>query len=190
MSSKLDDEVLQQRAEELARPRQEAGALRVGTHLVLPAGQERLAVRLVFVERVIPLGRSWARLPGVPSHLVGIVNVRGRLLPLTDLLPLLGLAPQQAGRGTYCVVVNVEASNVCVPRTALLCQGRPWEIDVDPGSLADPPETVPVSARRFILGVAPGLVTVLELERVLADRAILATPSGGEQTSRGGNRRC
>ncbi len=171
-------EVLRRRAEELARPPSAVGRLEGGTHLVLPAGSERLAVPLEMVERVVALERDWTRLPSAPPHLPGVVNIRGRLMPLTDLLPFLGLPSQEPGEAAHGVVVTASGPEVLVPRAVLLCGARPREITVKSSALAGPPETLPEPARPFVVGVAPGLVTVLDLAGLLADPRILARPRG------------
>lgn len=48
---------------------------------------------LTEMRRSVPL----RQLPSAPAHLVGIINLRGELLPVVDLSPILGL-PQQEWR--------------------------------------------------------------------------------------------
>lgn len=181
MSGTDEREILRRRAQALARPAQQVGVLETGTHLVLPAGSERLAVPLTHVERVLPLGQGWSRLPGAPPHIAGLVTVRGRLLPLTDPLPLLGIQGQEPGPGSHGVVVAAAGGAALVPRTVLLCGGRPWETTLPTEELEEPPDTVPQDVRPFLAGVAPGLVTVVDLERLLEDPRILAGPDGGRR---------
>jgi len=167
--------ILKRRAEELALPVATVH-LRSGTHLAFPAGPERLAVALAHAVAVLPVGEGWARLPGAPAWIAGVLNVRGRLLPLTDLLPLLGLPAQEVTGRSHVAVVEAEDPQVLVPRTALLCSDRPAEIEITPEELGPPPETVPQAFRRFVAGVTPELITVLDVPRLLSDPLVLAGP--------------
>jgi len=45
------------------------------------------------------------RLPWAPSHLCGIVNQRGELLPAIDLCPILGLPPQETPKVAPALLV-------------------------------------------------------------------------------------
>ena len=51
-----------------------------------------------------------ARLPGAPALIEGVVDLRGRLLPLLDLGRLLGQAPTPRGPGVRIAVVEAEGA--------------------------------------------------------------------------------
>jgi purine-binding chemotaxis protein CheW len=56
-------------------------------------GEEHYGIELRYLaetRRAVPV----RRLPSAPSHLIGIINLRGELLPVIDLCPILGL-PQK-----------------------------------------------------------------------------------------------
>lgn len=63
--------------------------------MVLRAGQVMLAIDAGRAREVAPRAPA-IRLPGAPSIVSGIVNVRGTLVPLVDLGLLLGGAPATA----------------------------------------------------------------------------------------------
>lgn len=69
-----------------ARPAAERAAL------LLPAGPDWYAVPLVTVEEVVEAARI-SRLPAGPTAALGVMNVRGRVVPVFDLGLLLGLRP-------------------------------------------------------------------------------------------------
>jgi chemotaxis signal transduction protein len=57
--------------------------------VVLRFGGARYAVDMAAVAEVVPVP-GITRLPGVPPWLAGVVNWRGRVLPVVDLRPLAG----------------------------------------------------------------------------------------------------
>ncbi|HHQ47583.1 MAG TPA: chemotaxis protein CheW [Acidobacteria bacterium] len=175
--STAEHDVLQQRARELAQP-VEGIVLESGTHLVFPAGEERFAIGVSHAVGVVPVGSGLARLPGAPPFLAGVLGVRGRLVTVTDLLPLLGRPAQGVTGASHVIVVEAEGPEVLVPRTALLCSARPEEATIRTEELGPPPETVPEAVRRLVAGVTPELVTVLDVERLLADPLLLAVSGG------------
>jgi chemotaxis signal transduction protein len=50
--------------------------------------------------------------PRAPAYLVGVANLRGLVLPILDIRPLLGLPAEPVGRGTRLLVVETGAGQV------------------------------------------------------------------------------
>src|SRR6202165_5083726 len=85
------DAIFASRAEELAEMMPGDGQLDDTLDaLVFALGSELYALPATQVHEVRPLG--WLTpLPGTPPFLAGLINVRGRIVPVVDLRPLLGL---------------------------------------------------------------------------------------------------
>lgn len=92
------ERVLAQRAAALARPVQEEARGEGREVLVFTVSGQAYAVDATAVREVLP-ARHLSRVPGGPPHLVGVLNVRGDILPVADTARLLGgtwMAPDQA----------------------------------------------------------------------------------------------
>jgi two-component system chemotaxis response regulator CheV len=61
------------------------------TYLRLRVAAEAYAMPVEFVREVFELGRVEA-VPGARPEILGVRNVRGQIVPVADLAPLLGLA--------------------------------------------------------------------------------------------------
>jgi chemotaxis signal transduction protein len=61
-------------------------------HVLLRLGGSRYALPADVVTRLVP-PMVLSRLPGVPSWVAGLGDLRGRVVPVLDLRPLLGAAP-------------------------------------------------------------------------------------------------
>jgi purine-binding chemotaxis protein CheW len=74
------------------------------TYVRLRVGDEHYALP---VETVLEVARpaSLTPVPGAPAHLLGVMNLRGEVLPVVDLAALSGLR----GPGEPTVIVVVEA---------------------------------------------------------------------------------
>lgn len=46
--------------------------------------------------------------PLAPAHLLGVANLRGNIVPVVDVRPMLGLSPAAAGREVRALVVERE----------------------------------------------------------------------------------
>jgi chemotaxis signal transduction protein len=49
---------------------------------------------------------EYTQVPLAPPYLIGVANLRGRIMPLVDLRPLLGLEPARATRAVKALVVE------------------------------------------------------------------------------------
>jgi purine-binding chemotaxis protein CheW len=102
--------VLELRARRLAQPvetvLEPVDALDV---LVVKLAGERHAIEVEHVVEVLPAG-PLTSVPCTPAFVLGVTNVRGRVLPVLDLVPVLGIAPAAAERGH---VVVIEAGGAC-----------------------------------------------------------------------------
>src|ERR1700736_3273209 len=113
------DAVFASRAEELAEMMPGESELDDTLEaLVFALGSELYALPANQVHEVRPLG--WLTpLPGTPAFLAGLINVRGRIVPLVDLRPLLGIASAD-GPSMSVVLVSYRSGDV-----GLLATDRP-----------------------------------------------------------------
>ena len=169
--------VLARRAAALAAPRPEApapgGTLEL---LVFDVARGRYGVETGHVHEVFALD-GLAPLPGVPAFLRGVVNHRGRILPVIDLGGLFGQAREGEGEGARVVAVEVGAM-----RFGLAADAVVGITPVAGRELAPPP---PAGAEApFVRGVTGELVAVLALE-ALAQRIVVDDEGGRAALKRG-----
>jgi purine-binding chemotaxis protein CheW len=95
--SKKDRSILKSRAEELAaehlEDRIDENALEV---LEFILASERYAIESVHIREVCPM-REFTQIPGTPSFVLGLINIRGQILSVIDIrrffdLPVKGLS--------------------------------------------------------------------------------------------------
>lgn len=60
-------------------------------HVVFRLERDRYALPLAAVREVVPAPSSYTRVPRAPAAIKGIMNLRGRVVPVIDLRVLLGL---------------------------------------------------------------------------------------------------
>jgi purine-binding chemotaxis protein CheW len=104
--------------------------------------------------------------PRAPEFIRGVINLRGRILPVLDLKRKLGLGEVEAGRATRIVVVRVKERLL-----GLLVDGASQVLRVEVSRIEPPPEEVVEKAGDYIRGVAKlddRLIILVDLERLLA----------------------
>lgn len=110
------------------------------------------------------------RVPGSPAHVAGLVQLRGRVLPVVDLRPRFGLAAQEPGVEARIVVVARQGRQV-----ALLVERGREVIDLRPEEFQEPPELVSEQAAGFVRSIArrgDRVLMLLDLDRVIGTDAV------------------
>jgi purine-binding chemotaxis protein CheW len=160
--------ILRRRAEELAKPPE---TLSRGIHSVeileFALGKERCAFRSQYVREVFS-PTEITPLPGLPSHILGVVNVRGRILSITDIRRLLDFG-------------NVGLTNL---NKAIILQDREMEmavladevtgvyaVDVDEVQRALP--TLTGNREKYLEGITTDRVALLDAGKLLTSEDLL-----------------
>jgi chemotaxis signal transduction protein len=151
--------VLEERARALARPLETEEVATLGT-LVVAVGNERYALDLEHV-LAIERARELTPVPGVPESWAGMANVHGTLFPILDLGRYLGIARPRPAARRHLVLVHGGGIDV-----GLLVDDVSDVTLIRRDAIGAPPN---VSGRRVVYGVTSDLISLLDLEAVLAD---------------------
>jgi purine-binding chemotaxis protein CheW len=74
-------------------------------HVLFRVASERFALPLEAVREVVLPQPPFARVPRTSDAVRGVMNLRGRVVAVVDLAPLVGLAPQPLEAGAGQVIV-------------------------------------------------------------------------------------
>ncbi len=111
-------EVLPERGDSAATPAAEGGpapvspATRVRACLVVLGG-EQFAIDVRRLREVMLVGRPTA-VPGAPSFVRGVANLRGEVITLLDIAPVLGLPACGVGPMSKALVLEPASSQVAI----------------------------------------------------------------------------
>ena len=159
--------ILKERARALARPVEEAVTQAEGLELlVFSVGAERYGIETDHVVEVIPL-RELTPVPCTPASILGVVNHRGRILPVLDLRRLFDLADQGVAEGSR--VVAVEAGGMTFGIFAGAVTGT---VRIGVEEVAPSPATSAADRQGLIRGVTGEMVAVLDLDALSRDPRI------------------
>ena len=153
-----------------AAPRKPASATasHAGKYLTFVLGTESYGVPVLRVREIIKLMPITA-MPQVPSHVRGVINLRGRVIPVTDLRMKLGLMPMEDSDTTCIVVVDVEIDGATRPVGMLVDSVS--EVITIAGDQVEPTpafgDGVRVDTLSGVAKVKGTVVLLLELDRAL-----------------------
>jgi purine-binding chemotaxis protein CheW len=110
--------------------------------------------------------------PGAPSFVAGLVQVRGKLVPVVDLRTRFGLGPIERSLDNRVIVVKVGT------RVAgLLVDSAREVLRLDEASFEPPPELLDSQASGFVKAVATEakrLLLVVDVPRLIGEEALHA----------------
>lgn len=131
---------------------------------------EIYAVEAMRVQEIVLRGRE-TPIPRAPGYVIGIMNLRGRVIPVVDLLRRFTLG--DAGKtATQVVVVEIRGSQV-----GFIVDLVTEVLNVPLAKMEPPPETVvdgPVRAVSAILQLGEHLASVLDLDLAFAPEELQA----------------
>jgi purine-binding chemotaxis protein CheW len=161
-----DIAILKARARALATERIERVGESVGLELlVFTIGGERHALGLDQISEVAPF-KKIDQLPGIPSHIHGVIPLHGRIIALVDLNVLFGINGET--RSGYAIVLRSNEMEFAVGADEII--GVSW---FEESQIAQAPETIEGRKRDFIRGIAPGPILVLDGAAMLGDGSLI-----------------
>ena len=145
-----------------------------GKYLTFALGAEEYALPVLKVREIINL-LDITPVPQVPAHVKGVINLRGKVIPVVDLRLKFGFAEQQYAERTCVIVVEVAIANGYV-MTGIVVDAVSDVLNIAAEDIEETPEFGPSIATDYMTGVAKvkGAVKVLvDLDRVLGtDNAV------------------
>jgi purine-binding chemotaxis protein CheW len=159
--------VLEERARALARSSEEdeTSGETIGM-VVLAVGEERYGVEVQDVQEIEPLDKI-TPIPGTPAFWTGVVNLRGSMYPVLDIERYLGLPASEGVASPKVALVTRNGMSV-----GLLVDEVP-EIRPVKVSEIGPPVADGSSKAEVVRGVTPDMLSVLDLEALLSDPALV-----------------
>jgi purine-binding chemotaxis protein CheW len=135
--------------------------------VTLGIDRELFAVPVQTVVEILDM-RQMFRMPDAPAHLAGLIDVRGRSVPVIDLRVKLGLAAVSATESTRIMVLEVPVAGRQL--VLGLIADRVFEVaPLDDGKLEPPPDIGTKWRSDYIRGVGrrgESFVVVLDLGRL------------------------
>lgn len=147
-----------------------------GRYLTFRLGAESYGIDVMKVQEIIRLEPITA-VPQLPAHLRGVINLRGRIVPVVDLRVRFGLPKTEDGERTCIIVVQVAAPRGHMPM-GLVVDAVEEVLNIGKNDAAPPPEfgcAVDVAFLRGMARVRNEVKTLLDIDRVVKGNELTAT---------------
>jgi len=139
-------------------------------YVTLGVGEEVFAVEVTRVHEILDFGPV-VRLPNAPEHVLGMIDVRRRAVPVIDLRVKLGLSPTVKTEHSRIIVLDVDIGARIV--VLGLLSDRVYEVtDLSDHALEPPPDIGMRWRSDYIRGVGrrgESFVIIFDLSRLFSD---------------------
>ncbi len=128
-------------------------------------GNEQYAVDIFYVKEINRLSQI-TKVPNAPDFIEGVINLRGRIIPVIDLRIKIGLPKKEYDKDSRIVVIENENSLV-----GFLVDSVKEVIRIPKQILEEPPEIVTSSKTEFIGSVGKledRLLILIDLKKILS----------------------
>lgn len=166
---------------DLAPPRSRTRRNATDTYLTFALGEESFALPILRIREIIGITEI-TPVPRMPAHVRGVLNLRGKVVPVVDLRCRLGFKPVPDHKRTCIVIVQIGAGADAF--LVGLVVDRVSEVrDIPPTAIEPPPQFGHAADNDCITGVGKSgkhVVMMLDTDRV-AGREELAQPTAAKE---------
>lgn len=148
--------------------------------VVFRLGGEEYGISIDRVESIIRWEEPTA-VPYAPPSMSGVINLRGRIVPVIDLSARFDMPPTETTPLSRIVIAQVDGQLV-----GLIVDAATEVLQIDPANVEPPPEALAsATMREALLGVArvdDRLIVLLKVENVIpAVDELMEASDGGER---------
>jgi purine-binding chemotaxis protein CheW len=153
-----------------------------GKYMGFKLGDENFGLQILKVQEIIGLLDITA-VPRTPDFVRGVVNLRGKVIPVIDLRLKFGMEAREATELTCIMVVQVMMGQDLVTMGVIVDQVSEV-MDITADNVEPAPALGDVEAMEFLLGVGKfqgHVVLLLDMDRILSDNEKTLVGAMGEE---------
>ncbi len=155
---------------------------RAGKYLTFALGQELYGIPVLKIREIIRMA-DITPVPRMPDYIRGVINLRGKIIPVVDLRLKFGLPGAEATEQTCIVVVQVRVTDATIPM-GLIVDAVEEVLNIAGSEIEDAPDFGTEVDTQFILGIGKtkgGVKTLLDIDCILAAEPALRRMGSGAE---------
>jgi purine-binding chemotaxis protein CheW len=152
---------------------QAADDKRAGKYLIVELAGEQFGISVLQVKEIMKM-QEITTVPQTPPFLEGVINLRGRIVPVVDLRSKFGMATEEHTERTCIVVVRVQMDGGEQPM-GVVVDGVVEVLMLDSADIEDSPDFGREVTSSYVRGMAKskGKVKILlDIDRVLSSQEL------------------
>jgi purine-binding chemotaxis protein CheW len=156
-------------------------AAMAGKYLTFKLGAEEFGLEILKVQEIIKM-MEVTRVPRIPDYVRGVINLRGKVIPVVDLRLKFGMDTRDTTEKTCVIVVQVKHGDGQVTLGTIVDEVSEV-LDVAAGQIEPTPEFGTAVDTDFILGmgkIGKRVVMLLDVDKVLSGGELRAVNSAAK----------
>src|SRR6478672_6426104 len=144
---------------------------RAGKYLTFQLGQEEFGIRVLKVREIMGI-QDITAVPHTPAYVKGVINLRGKVIPVLDLRLKFGLPGMEYNQRTCIIVVQIQGESGLL-LMGIIVDGVSEVLNLTGAEVEDTPDFGANFSTPYILGMAKvkGKVKILlDIDRVLSNQ--------------------
>jgi purine-binding chemotaxis protein CheW len=146
---------------------------RAGKYLTFQLGNEEFGIRVLKVREIMGIQEITA-VPQTPAHIKGVINLRGKVVPVIDLRLKFGLSAAEYTQRTCIIVTQVqgEAGGVLM---GIVVDGVSEVLNLTASEIEDTPDFGEQVSTDYLLGMAKQkdkVKILLDIDKVLSSQEL------------------
>ncbi|MBL9174217.1 MAG: purine-binding chemotaxis protein CheW [Verrucomicrobiales bacterium] len=149
-----------------------------GRYLTFTLGRESYGVPVLSVREIIRVCPI-TPVPRVPQYIRGVINLRGKVIPVLDLRAKFGMSEGGYGERACIVLLQVGVPPVPVTQIGVMVDGVEEVVALSAAELGAVPDFGGSLDTRFLMGLATvrgAVKTLLNLNAILAEEGTVSIP--------------
>ena len=146
-----------------------AADVRAGKYLTFHLGREEFGIRVLKVREIMGM-QDITAVPQTPAHVRGVINLRGKVVPVIDLRVKFGLSAAEYTQRT-CIIVTQVQSDSGAMMVGVIVDAVSEVVNLAASEIEDTPDFGEDIGSRYLLGMAKtkGKVKILlDIDKVLS----------------------
>jgi purine-binding chemotaxis protein CheW len=136
-------------------------------YITFRLGNEEYAIEICFVREIIGMQKI-TRLPDMPHYIMGVINLRGNVIPIIDIRLRFNMEAAVFSVRTCIIVVNMEDATV-----GLIVDEVSEVLDIAAASIDPPPGAAGGNKSRYIKGlgrIGDDVKIILSMDEILSGK--------------------
>jgi purine-binding chemotaxis protein CheW len=146
---------------------------RDGKYLTFSLAGEEYGIGILKVKEIIGM-MVITTIPQTPEYIKGVINLRGKVIPVVDLRSKFGMALMGYTERTCIIVVEIKNAAATIPM-GIVVDSVSEVLNIKTGEIEDVPNFGSNLDMNYILGMAKmgsGVKILLDIDKVLSDREL------------------
>lgn len=140
-----------------------------GKFLTFQLAEEFYGIDVMVIREIIRIQRI-TPVPQMPDHVKGVINLRGKVIPIVDLRLKFGLQPEETNTRTCVIVVDINNSERGSTLLGLVVDSVEEVLDISENEVDQSPNFSMAQSAEYCLGITKNeqsMMTLLDIEKVV-----------------------